>query len=103
MSYELSLPRDPSSDIVAFLKEVVAAGGSRAIATNAILDELLKLQVNPRLGSRYFGGPFERRLFYRFRLTIGATVYNLQFAYRLNEKDRLITISGFSRVESSVT
>jgi hypothetical protein len=97
MAYELELPRDVETDIEEFLARF--SSEARTIARNAIVGELVKLEINPKLGYAYFGGPSERRLFYRFRIEVESVIYHLQLAYRITEAKKLVTAHGFTEYD----
>jgi hypothetical protein len=99
MAYELDLPRDVHTDLNEFLDGFSHV--TRLEAHAAVVSEFLKLTVNPKLGaSIYFGGPAERRLFYRFRVTVSGDSYDLQIAYVVNDASKVITVHGFGVVDS---
>ncbi|MGH7619177.1 MAG: hypothetical protein ACREPM_18300 [Gemmatimonadaceae bacterium] len=93
MSYTLDLPPDTRGQIVDFIA-AFGDGPERRIAINAILDELNKLAVNPKLGTPIYGGPLERRRIHRFLVNAGVT-RELQFAYMVFESTKTVVISGF--------
>lgn len=96
MAYELELPHDVVTDLNDFLDRF--QGESRRLAHAALVAELLKLTVNPRLGVPVYGGPAESRLFYRFRIAVDRSSHDLQVAYRLNESAKSITAHGIQAV-----
>ena len=99
MSYELRLPPDTQAEITDYLRARTASLEEQAEATEAILAELRKLEVNPRLGAPHFGGPFESRRIHRFRIDLQGVTRDLQVVYKVHEADRIVVVSGFSPVQ----
>lgn len=72
----------------------------RRAVTDALLDELSKVCANPFLGSVYYGGPYEKRLIYRYSVTVQGSVEAWQFMYRVAKDRSVVVVSGFERVPS---
>lgn len=73
MSYELRLPPDTQNEIREFIISRYTDAASQQAAFRVIEQELTKLSVNPALGRRHYGGPFESSPVYRFGVRVDDT------------------------------
>ena len=100
MGYGRDIPPDTQNQIIEFIENAYVGNAAQAQAADAIDRELEKVATNPRLGASRPGGPFESRRIYRFGLNIGDEVREVEVAYKISEKSKVVVFSGFHEVKS---
>jgi hypothetical protein len=97
MNYVLHLPPDTRNQITAYLSRFQPGTETYRAISDAVLDHLNRIRVNPQLGAPVYGGPLESRRILRFEVSAGGDTHDLQFAYKIYESNRTVVISGFDQ------